>query len=317
MKYAAFNINFDSLGFDYGFPSIYRDPTFFSIADRFFDLAEKYQFKYTIFIIGKDLEKYENREAVKKWSDQGHEIGNHSWSHRPDLIQLGKKEIRQDVEKAHDIIFKVTGREPKGFISRGWFCSEPLLEVLLDLNYEYDTSLFPSWLAVPMVFKIWMNRKNVNTSERNILALKNFMYPFFGRRKEFLSIGKLYASSSPKNLDGRTRKIALLPLPTTWWRFPCWHTLAYIFGRYFHKRILKSCLNQVGGFYYLMHPADLMVVEDLMPGRPCYFTRINFPLEQKVQILEESIRMVIDSGRKVVTMQELASDVLSSSSITS
>ena len=66
-----------------------------------------------------------------------------------------------------------------------------------------------------------------------------------------------------------------------------------------------------------MHPADLMVVEDLMPGRPCYFTRINFPLEQKVQILEESIRMVIDSGRKVVTMQELASDVLSSSSITS
>ncbi|KMP10764.1 hypothetical protein UR09_05270 [Candidatus Nitromaritima sp. SCGC AAA799-A02] len=310
MKLAAFNINFDSLGYEYGFPAWYNDPSFFSIADRFFDLAERYKFKYTIFVIGRDLEKPENREAVQKWADHGHEIGNHSWSHGPDLVQLEKGEVRREVEKAHEIIFKATGLEPKGFLSRGWVCSEPLLEILLDLNYEYDTSQFPSWLALPMILKIWLNRRQMNESENKILNFQNLIYPFFGRRSEFLSMGKLYAESDLTSFGSQEKKIAILPLPTTRLRFPCWHTLAYVFGRSFHKRILQACLNQAGGFYYLMHPADLMVKEDLMPDRPCYFSRINFPLQKKIEILEESILMIINSGRKMVTMRELAWAVL-------
>ena len=66
------------MGLNSGSPKSYRDPSFFEVADRFLLLAEKYSFKLTIFVIGRDLENPLNQEAVKKWAAMGHEIGNHS-----------------------------------------------------------------------------------------------------------------------------------------------------------------------------------------------------------------------------------------------
>ena len=56
MKYAAMNINFDSLGEAYGFPEGWRDPSFHEVADRLLDIADRYGFKYSIYIIAKDLD---------------------------------------------------------------------------------------------------------------------------------------------------------------------------------------------------------------------------------------------------------------------
>ena len=61
-----------------------------------------------------------------------------------------------------------------------------------------------------------------------------------------------------------------------------------------------------------MHPADLMVRGDLCNEYPCHFARIDRPLKEKFEMLEASIRMIIDDGRTIVTMQELAENVLES-----
>lgn len=119
MKYADININFDSLGEAYGFPTDYHDPSFFEVAERFMSLAQKYNFKYSIYIIGKDLEKPENQAVVKAWAEEGHEIGNHSWSHPLNLGSLPLEQLHQEVLLSHQIITKPPEYLLKDLLPRG------------------------------------------------------------------------------------------------------------------------------------------------------------------------------------------------------
>ena len=68
----AININFDSMSEAYGFPKNICDPTYFKIFDRFLDYSNKYNFKYTIYIIEKDLENPELFSRVKDWNSMGY-----------------------------------------------------------------------------------------------------------------------------------------------------------------------------------------------------------------------------------------------------
>jgi hypothetical protein len=304
MIYAAFNLNFDSLGEAYGFPSDYRDKSFTEVAKRFLALADKYGFKYSIFVIGKDLEKPENREVVKEWSLLGHEIGNHSWSHPMNLGAMDESKIRHEVEKAHEIITKTIEREPKGFIAPGWSTSSKLQKILIELDYTYDTSSFPSWLMYASLFKILLNhigdRRFFKTLHR-----KDYLYPLLGQRNAFYSKGNIYGGSRMLK-NGSIERICVLPLPTNRYRIACWHTLHFVLGWTLHKKLLKSCLEQVDAFYYLMHPADLLDRSDLDPARKIHWERLDVSLEKKRNYLEQSIELILESGRKIVTMQELA-----------
>ena len=82
MQTAAININYDSLGYAYGFPDGYEDPSFSRVADRFLRISDRFHFKYSMYVIGRDLQNPFNRKRVRDWASDGHEIGNHSHSHK-------------------------------------------------------------------------------------------------------------------------------------------------------------------------------------------------------------------------------------------
>ncbi len=292
MKYAAISLNLDSLNWLYGFPGQYRDPCFFEIMDRFFALSSKWNFKYSIYVIGKDLENPQNRLAVKSWSDQGHEIGNHSWSHSFDLAALNKKQIFDEIKKAHDILTATTGIEPKGFISPLWSSSSLLRQVLMELGYEYDTSTFPSLFMYPLLLKIMINHGGFNNFKK-IIHRKDLLYP-------------LLASRRSKLLRWKNLSLVSLPVPTNKFRLACWHTTAFTFGWKFHKRLLEQCLKETDAFYYLIHPADLVVPKDLDNNRKTPWERLAYPREYKIEIMEKAMAIIKSSGRKLVSMQELA-----------
>jgi peptidoglycan/xylan/chitin deacetylase (PgdA/CDA1 family) len=228
--YSAMNINFDSLSWILGnIPKDFRDESFFSVADMFFNLSDKFNFKYTIFVIGKDLERKENRVRVKEWSDSGHEIGNHSYSHKPNLGWLSKEKIEKEIKISHDIIKEVCGIEPSGFISPAWSYSRNLKHVLVENGYLYDTSLFPtSFYPVVMIKNLW--------NFRNDMRKKDIVIP------NTLS----YGLSNRPSYDG---KIVNIPLPT-FFGMPCWHTLSFILPSSVFEYLLKKCLNKKY-FYYL------------------------------------------------------------------
>ena len=68
------------------------------------------EIKATFFVVGKEVEKYP--EIAKKIVEEGHEIGNHSYSH-PIYLFCTPAKTRRELEKTQEIIKNVVGFAPK------------------------------------------------------------------------------------------------------------------------------------------------------------------------------------------------------------
>lgn len=73
---------------------------------------KKSKVKATFFLMGKHVE--ERPALVKRMAAEGHEIGNHTWSH-PSLPTLFDAEITQELQATQEVVEKVTGRTPALF----------------------------------------------------------------------------------------------------------------------------------------------------------------------------------------------------------
>lgn len=312
-KSASFSLNFDSLFCYRSSKSDRPDPSFFKIADRFFYLAQKYNnFKYTIFIIGKDLESPEIFSRVREWSDAGHEIGNHSYSHNINLGTLPKNKIEYEVLKAHELITKCIGKEPRGFISPSWSASGQLADILIKENYLYDTSMFPTWLVIPFLLILRAtNRKELITYPSG-KEIKN-------RLLNFIAPKTPYFVSSKSVIKEQERGLLMIPLPVTpVLQIPCWHTVSLIFeeksfSKFWSNKILYKCLKKYDNFYYVMHPADLLDMEHditqeekkLLSG----FERMDIALQTKMRSLTDAMNL-ISEGRRIITLEEMAKEIM-------
>ncbi len=77
--------------------------------DSILTTLEKCNVKITFFMVGDWVEKYP--EAVKKISDKGHEIANHSNTH-PHVNQLSLEKNREEIKACNEKIEKITGKIP-------------------------------------------------------------------------------------------------------------------------------------------------------------------------------------------------------------
>lgn len=77
--------------------------------DNILDTLSKYKVYITFFMVGDWVDKYP--EAVKKISDAGHEIGNHSDTH-PHVNNLNLEKNIEEVQKCSEKIEKITGKKP-------------------------------------------------------------------------------------------------------------------------------------------------------------------------------------------------------------
>ena len=77
--------------------------------DQILDTLDKYSCKATFFVVGTWAEKYP--DALRKISERGHEIGNHSYNHA-DYTKLSASQITADLDKCDAVIANVTGEKP-------------------------------------------------------------------------------------------------------------------------------------------------------------------------------------------------------------
>lgn len=73
------------------------------------NILSKYNAKATFFMLGQNVERYQN--VVKEVANQGHEIGIHTWSH-PQLTKLSESEIANEINNTAQAIKSITGIEP-------------------------------------------------------------------------------------------------------------------------------------------------------------------------------------------------------------
>lgn len=73
------------------------------------DILAYYGVPATFFLVG--MRAQGQPALTERAADAGHEFGNHTWAHT-DLTQLSQPSVRAALERAHELIATLTGREP-------------------------------------------------------------------------------------------------------------------------------------------------------------------------------------------------------------
>ncbi|MFJ7768303.1 polysaccharide deacetylase family protein [Streptomyces sp. NPDC097107] len=76
------------------------------------DTLAKYDVRATFFVCG-EMADY-NRDLLSRMADEGHVVGNHTWSH-PLLTSLGRRRIRSEMERTSEVVEEAYGEPPRWF----------------------------------------------------------------------------------------------------------------------------------------------------------------------------------------------------------
>ena len=112
--------------------------------ERILTELEKRKLKATFFCLGWIAEHHP--QVIRDIHAQGHHIGCHSYQHELST-RLDRKGFKQDTEKAKMLIENLTGEAINAFRAPGFSITESntwALEVLTELGFQYDCSLFPA-----------------------------------------------------------------------------------------------------------------------------------------------------------------------------
>jgi peptidoglycan/xylan/chitin deacetylase (PgdA/CDA1 family) len=105
---------------------------------RLVNLFKRFGIKTTWFIPGHSIETFPEQTALVV--DAGHEIGIHGYSHE-NPISMTPEQEEAVLDKCIDLITKVSGRRPTGYVAPWWEFSPVTNEMLLKKGIKYDHSL--------------------------------------------------------------------------------------------------------------------------------------------------------------------------------
>ncbi|MBO8159603.1 polysaccharide deacetylase family protein [Thermosyntropha sp.] len=114
------------------------------------DILKKHDAKATFFVLGQRAKKYPN--LIKRMAEDGHEVGNHSFSH-PDFNHKDRKSIREEIVKTNQIILRLTGKKPLFFRPPGGYLSYEMVDLVMKENMIIG---YWSYIQDP---KDWQGRK--------------------------------------------------------------------------------------------------------------------------------------------------------------
>lgn len=104
---------------------------------RLLNLFKKYKLKTTFFIPGHSIESFPDQ--VKRIADEGHEIGAHGYLHENPIAMTPTQE--EDVlAYTVDLIERVSGKKPRGYVAPWWEMSNSTAALLLKYGFKYDHS---------------------------------------------------------------------------------------------------------------------------------------------------------------------------------
>lgn len=119
-------------------------------ARRILKLLEQASIAATFFVPGHSALAFP--PVVRAFRDGGHEIGHHGWVHENPVL-LTRDEERTVLLRGLEALDKVAGIKPCGYRSPAWDNSPATVELLLELGFEYESSMMgndhePYWCRV-------------------------------------------------------------------------------------------------------------------------------------------------------------------------
>ena len=104
---------------------------------RLLRLFDRTSVPTTWFIPGHSIETFPRE--MQDVADAGHEIGAHGYSHE-NPISMNAKQERDVLVRCIDLIEKLCGRSPCGYVAPWWEMSDRTAELLLENGFTYDHS---------------------------------------------------------------------------------------------------------------------------------------------------------------------------------
>lgn len=115
------------------------------VTPEILDILEKYDIKASFFVIGSKVK--ENPEILKREYEEGHFIGNHTYTHNNGKIYRSKQSFLEEIEETDKIIEEVLEIEnfkckifrfPNGSVSKAYSYEKKLCFGYLDeIGYKY------------------------------------------------------------------------------------------------------------------------------------------------------------------------------------
>lgn len=225
-------------------PADAPSPAYLQGIPRLLDLFDRYHIRATFFVCGRDLPA--QAETLREMIRRGHEVANHSETHRNGFARLSPAAKRADIAATGDAIAEATGVRPVGFKSPGFSFSSDLPMVLGELGYLYDSSLLPTFYA-PLLRVL-----------QRVLSHGHVDPTHYGRASNG------FASLRPWRLGCRASCLALHPLweaPVTTvplLRLPMHSTFVLSAGRWLFDLGLALVMARRVPINYLLHAADVI-----------------------------------------------------------
>jgi peptidoglycan-N-acetylglucosamine deacetylase len=271
------------------------------VVPRIVSFLGERQLKTTVFIVGQDAVRDENREALASISMAGHHVGNHSFRLEPWLHLYSRPELVDELQRAEDAIEGVTGVRTRGFRGPGFSVSSTVLDVLGERGYRYDASVFPNLLN-PLARAYFLATTNLSGEEKE-------------QRKALF--GSMADAKRPvKAFWWRLERQRLLEVPVTTMpllKMPIHMTYIHYLAKYsrgaamaYFRFALALCRLTGTEPSLLLHPSDFMGRED--DGDLSFFPAMDLPRDFKLELLSD-VLAAMKSSYDVLSLEEYAARI--------
>jgi len=145
----------------------FDDGPYGEATNQILDILKKEKVHATFFVVGMNVEKYP--AITKRIVNEGHVIGNHSYSHSKSLSKMPSVEFQTDVRHAEDLIVSATGLRPHYFRPPFEMHTPGMDQQLKDMGYvvvlwdvggrDYDQDTSSQTILEKIIANILMGKK--------------------------------------------------------------------------------------------------------------------------------------------------------------
>ncbi len=148
-----------------------------------FQLLEECGVRATFFFLGRVARDL--LHLVKQAAELGHEIGSHSFEHRR-VFGLSRQEFKEKLRASKEFLESLAGRPVYGFRAPDFSITKDslwALDVLRELGFAYDTSIYP--IGLHDVYGIANAPRSIHQLPNGLVEFPLSTLEFLGRRLPF------------------------------------------------------------------------------------------------------------------------------------